>query len=183
MIEWGLCGFQSGRPVVTTSQLRPILGENANGDFRPELDIEAVTRKKPQNPEDVSPPAKFSLPGHWPAYTTDGYYAWMMDKMPADAIPADWSRHKPHNSYSPLFWYEDQPLVCVDCATKFVFTKEEQRRWYEDLQLPIQVRCIRCPECRRKIRTAKVSQKKHMEELAHVEPHPHEAFFKRRKPE
>ena len=137
-----------------------------------------MTRTKARPPQESA----HTLPAHWPRYTTEEYYAWMMARMPSGAIAADWSKHKPHNSYSPLFWYEDQARQCTDCGTRFTFTKEEQRHWYEELKFPIQVRGSGCPDCRRKIRNTKAAQKEHMEEMAQREPHPHEAFFKRRQP-
>lgn len=121
------------------------------------------------------------LPAHWPRFTTPDYYAWMMAQMPVGAIPADWSRHQPHNSYSPLFWYEDKPQTCVDCGLAFVFTKEEQRAWYEDYRIPIFAMASRCAACRRQRRQARVSQREHMQEMARREPHPHEDFFRLRR--
>jgi uncharacterized Zn finger protein (UPF0148 family) len=104
--------------------------------------------------------------------------------MPAGAIVADWSKHQPHNSYGPLFWYVDKQVQCALCSREFVFSKEEQRHWYEELQFAIYVRAVHCPECRAEVREKKQSdlaaQKKHMAEVSAREPHPNEAFFKKR---
>jgi hypothetical protein len=123
---------------------------------------------------------KLELPSHWPRFTTPEYYAWMMARMPADAIPADWSKHQPHNSYGPLFWYQDELQSCVSCGVQFTFTKEEQRTWYEEYRVPIYAFANRCAECRQARRQAKLNQREHMEAMALRAPHPHEAFFKRR---
>ena len=102
--------------------------------------------------------------------------------MPTDAIAADWSKHHPHNSYSPPFWYEDTAVQCKECRRDFLFSKEEQRHWYEELKLPIYAAAVRCPECRSRVRTMKKSQRDHMAELATKSPHPNEAFFKMKRP-
>lgn len=120
------------------------------------------------------------LPLEWPQYTTQEYYSWMMNRMPKDAIPADWSKHKPHNSYGPLFWYEDQSKKCIDCGREYVFSKEEQKHWYEELKIPIYAEANRCKECRATIRETKMAQKLHMQEMEKIEPHPNEAFFRRK---
>lgn len=94
------------------------------------------------------------LPAKWPPYTTHEQYVRTMQAMPEDAIVADWSKHAPHNSRCPIFWYVDQPCQCRDCGAAFVFTKEDQRVWYEQHKLPIYVKAIRCLRCRRTQRKA-----------------------------
>ncbi len=121
---------------------------------------------------------QWTLPAHWPRFSTPEYYAWMMARMPAGAIPADWSRHQPHNSYGPLFWYEDKQQRCVACGVGFVFSKDEQQAWYEDYRIPIYAGASRCAACRQARRAARQAQKKHMQDMASREPHPHDAFFK-----
>jgi len=102
--------------------------------------------------------------------------------MLPDAIAADWSKHHPHNSYSPPFWYADTAVRCRACDRQFLFSKEEQRHWYEELKLPIYASAVRCPECRAQVRAAKKSQREHMAEVATRTQHPNEAFFKARRP-
>jgi len=143
---------------------------------------EKRTRKasrKLQPPVEVEKVAH-PLPPDWPKYTTEEYYSWMMDRMPTGAITANWSKHNPHNSYSPIFWYEDQPQKCVDCGCDFVFSKEEQQHWYEILKIPIYAQATRCPKCRAARRREKIAQKLHMEKVAQTPPHPHQAFFRRK---
>lgn len=130
------------------------------------------------------PKKEFQLPADWPQYTTSEYYTWMMERMPPNAMPSDWSKHQPHNSYGPIFWYEDKEVQCCDCACQFIFSKEEQQHWYEILRLPIYARAIRCVSCRaiarEKKRAYRAEQLKQMEEAANRVPHPNEAFFKQR---
>jgi hypothetical protein len=135
------------------------------------------TPKAPAAPE-------HTLPDHWPRYTTPEYYSWMMARMPAGAIAADWSKHQPHNSHSPLFWYADENNICEQCAREFLFSKGEQRHWFEELQIPIYVRGAHCAECRAQRRVAKqaeqAKQQQHMAEAALRTPHPNETFFKKK---
>ena len=130
----------------------------------------------------VPPTRDWTLPAQWPRFCTPEYYAWQMARMPAGALPADWSKHQPHNSYSPLFWYQDQSRVCTGCGTPFVFTKEQQQAWYEEYRIPIYVYASRCESCRRELRRLKDAQRQHMEDMARRPPHPHESFFRTKGP-
>jgi hypothetical protein len=136
--------------------------------------------KQAKNAAAASPTRDWQLPAHWPPFTTPEHYAWNMARMPAGALPADWSKHQPHNSYSPLFWYQDQARVCTQCGGSFVFTKEQQQKWYEEYHIPIYAYGSRCAPCRRALREVKAAQKRHMEAMARREPHPNEAFFRTR---
>lgn len=118
-------------------------------------------------------------PAHWPRFTTPEYYAWKMAHMPDNAIVADWSKHRPHHSYAPIFWYEDRKGTCVQCGVPFVFTKEAQQKWYEVYQIPIYAHANRCHQCRAERRHARAQQREHMVEMALRAPHPHASFFKR----
>lgn len=120
------------------------------------------------------------LPAHWPRFVSPEYYSWMMARMPSGAIQADWSKHQAHNSYSPIFWYQDKSCVCADCGVQFVFTKEEQQVWYEEYHFPIYVRANRCAKCRALLRHEKEQQREHMKKMASRIPHPNEAFFKKK---
>lgn len=138
-----------------------------------------MRRRKPSGSESTKAPA-YVLPAHWPRYATEEYYSWLMERMPTDAIPADWSKHRPHNSYGPLFWYQDKTKMCRDCGVEFVFSKEEQKYWYEELKIPIYADAVSCKACREKVRLVKPEQKRHMQEMALIEPHPNEAFFRQK---
>jgi hypothetical protein len=47
----------------------------------------------------------------------------------------------------PYLAYYDETRTCVDCGASFVFTKEEQRHWYEKLKFWVWSRPIRCDAC------------------------------------
>lgn len=62
------------------------------------------------------------------------------------AIRADHQKQK-WCDCEAYFAYFDEARTCVDCGTTFVFTKEEQKRWYETLQFWVWSRPIRCKAC------------------------------------
>jgi hypothetical protein len=49
---------------------------------------------------------------------------------------------------APRFAYFDQEKTCRSCATRFVFTRVEQGRWYEEFKLPPSAEPIDCRACR-----------------------------------
>ena len=49
---------------------------------------------------------------------------------------------------SPRFAYFDTEKTCRACGGLFVFSKEEQRRWYEDFKLPPSAEPVDCRSCR-----------------------------------
>lgn len=94
-----------------------------------------------------------------PGQCTKDLWDWEMARIPRDAIGADMTKHAPHNSYSPKFWYRDQEFQCADCGRTHVWTAKEQRWWYEVAKGPIYTRAVRCRECQKafKERTGKLS--------------------------
>lgn len=50
--------------------------------------------------------------------------------------------------WPPYLAYFDTSHTCVDCKNAFIFPKEEQQFWYEELGFLVQSRPIRCRECR-----------------------------------
>jgi len=69
------------------------------------------------------------------------------------AVPADIAEQ----SYSvcPRFWYIDARIQCIDCDEDFLFSKEEQKFWYENLKFWIDSfpkRCKRCQKAEKKMR-------------------------------
>jgi len=48
----------------------------------------------------------------------------------------------------PYLAYFDQTHHCVECGMSFIFSKEEQRYWYEELGFWVQSRPVRCRKCR-----------------------------------
>jgi len=49
----------------------------------------------------------------------------------------------------------DKSFTCRDCESSFVFSKEEQQHWYEELKFVVYSRPVRCPDCRKKKREEK----------------------------
>ncbi len=82
------------------------------------------------------------------------------------SIKADLSKQTPNNSYSPPLYYEDISFRCRDCGAECVWTKEQQRLWFERWGGPVQSTAVRCRACRQRVRREKVEQKKHMQEMA-----------------
>jgi hypothetical protein len=62
---------------------------------------------------------------------------------PAKQLYCDWP---------PYLAYFDTTHECADCHDDFVFSKEEQRFWYEELGFWVQSRPKQCSNCRRKRR-------------------------------
>ena len=115
----------------------------------------------------------------WPPNVSKEYYEYCLKQMPLGAIKADLTRQAPHGSYSPPMWYVDERCVCVDCGCEFFFTARQQKRWYEQFNIPIQVQAIRCIGCRGKVRRAKAAQKEHMAQMAKKPPHPNKLLLKK----
>lgn len=87
--------------------------------------------------------------GRWdPRFCTNAFYDCMMAEMPKGAIPADMTKHAAHNSYSPLFWYQDCEFVRKDCGSSELWTAEAQRWWYEEAKGSIYSGAVRCRGCR-----------------------------------
>ena len=55
----------------------------------------------------------------------------------------------------PNFAYYDHHKVCEQCQTDFVFSKEEQQHWYEDLKFYLGSYPKHCTPCRKQLRDAK----------------------------
>jgi predicted RNA-binding Zn-ribbon protein involved in translation (DUF1610 family) len=79
----------------------------------------------------------------------------------------------------PLF-YVDKEFTCKDCGSKEIWTARQQKWWYEIAKGNFESTAVKCRSCRNKIKSAKDTQKKHMEEMANKIPHPNESFFKRK---
>jgi len=78
------------------------------------------------------------------------------DRIPYTAITANVARQShciSANSYSyfdRVTHYFDEKRVCRNCGRPFIFFAEEQKHWYEDLQIPLDVTCVRCAPCRKR---------------------------------
>ena len=81
-----------------------------------------------------------------------GLYISRSGKLPDGAVPADPSKHAPHNMRGPTQYYIDFPFMCVDCGSEQVWTAEQQKWYYEVAKGPIYGTAVRCRQCRRKRR-------------------------------
>lgn len=57
-------------------------------------------------------------------------------------------------SVCPRHWYVDAKIRCADCGEQFLFSKEEQRHWFEKLRFWVEsfpVRCKSCQEARKEL--------------------------------
>ncbi|MDW3646622.1 MAG: zinc-ribbon domain containing protein [Bacteroidia bacterium] len=70
------------------------------------------------------------------------------------AIIADISKQV-YLDYDPYVAYVDRSKICKTCGDHFVFSKTEQKFWYEDLQFWVQVQPNNCLPCRKEIRHQK----------------------------
>jgi hypothetical protein len=99
-------------------------------------------------------------------YARNSYVAWACDTCidSGKALAATAIHQNMGNSYGlPYFAYIDQQKQCETCKTSFLFSKEEQLYWYEDLNFPVYADAINCKNCRKTIRdenaeTTKLSQ-------------------------
>ncbi|MFT4621364.1 MAG: hypothetical protein ACI8PZ_000016 [Myxococcota bacterium] len=76
-------------------------------------------------------------------------------KLPAGALAADASRHVSVSPFDARPVYTPRTQRCPTCREAFTFTAEEQRHWYEVLQIPIQAVARTCRACRRADRQKK----------------------------
>lgn len=58
------------------------------------------------------------------------------------------------SGYPPLAYF-DSPKECNTCKTDFIFSKEEQKFWYENLKFTIDSTAKNCVACREAIRKQK----------------------------
>lgn len=79
--------------------------------------------------------------------------------VPAGAIPANYEKQAPNNSYGPPAYYADLSFRCFDCGKEEVWTAEQQHWWYEIAKGPIQSTAVRCRACRRRWRQARDEQR------------------------
>ena len=102
-------------------------------------------------------------------------------KIPKNAVKAEPTQLAHNNSWSPApLFYVDKEFTCVDCGSHEIWTAKQQKWWYEIIKGQIYSIAVRCRRCRNIIKKQKDEQKAHMEEMAETEPHPNEAFFKKK---
>jgi tetratricopeptide (TPR) repeat protein len=79
------------------------------------------------------------------------YIEWKVDptfrpKIPPNAVVGDPTKQDPY--YIPTYYYLDQKETCIQCKKDFIFSGQEQKYWYEELQFGQFSAPIRCPHCR-----------------------------------
>jgi hypothetical protein len=72
--------------------------------------------------------------------------------LPEGAIAADLDKQAANNSYSPKWYYVDEPFTCVDCGKEEIWTAQRQKWFYEVAKGSIYARAVRCRDCRREHR-------------------------------
>jgi hypothetical protein len=83
-----------------------------------------------------------------PVSDRHGHWLYLGENIiPDTSVPADALKQR---SAFPVRNYYDLDKVCVDCSRPFIFFALEQKYWYEDLGFPLDSKCIRCPECRKR---------------------------------
>jgi hypothetical protein len=70
------------------------------------------------------------------------------------AMKADVTKQK-FKACEPYYAYFDEELSCQKCRKTFVFTRQEQKHWYERLGFWVWSRPVNCKACSRKKKTPK----------------------------
>ena len=73
--------------------------------------------------------------------------------------------------WNPYLAYYDSELTCQSCQTNFVFSKEEKKYWYEELQFWIDSIPKNCVNCRKTLRELKKENQALSKILRKPEPH------------
>ncbi|MTB49473.1 zinc-ribbon domain containing protein [Lewinella sp. W8] len=76
----------------------------------------------------------------------------------------------PMDVNAPYLAYTDRHLPCDRCGEKFVFRKEEQRYWYEELNFVVMSYPKQCAPCRRTLREGRSLNTELSQLLADGEP-------------
>ena len=61
----------------------------------------------------------------------------------------------PMYSWNPFLAYFDRKFKCKVCGNKTVFSKEEQKHWYEELSFVVFSKPTSCEKCRKELRLAR----------------------------
>ena len=87
------------------------------------------------------------------------------------ALAANSERQNLGNSYTlPYFAYTDQQKRCATCSTTFLFSKQEQQYWYEELQIPVYGDAKNCKDCRKSIRDDNAEMTKLGDLISNLDP-------------
>lgn len=60
-----------------------------------------------------------------------------------------------NNELDSYLAYYDTDITCRTCGTKFTFTKEEKKLWYETLKFRMESMPVNCLPCRKQVRLLK----------------------------
>jgi len=102
-------------------------------------------------------------------------------QLPKYAVRSNPSKLKHNHTLDPLpLFYIDREYQCKDCGSHEIWTAKQQKWWYETAKGHIDSCAVRCRRCRSIIKKQKVEQQARMKEMAEKEPHPNEAFFKKK---
>lgn len=72
--------------------------------------------------------------------------------------------------YTPYFMYVDRPATCRSCGKGFIFSRSEQKYWYETLRFWVQSHPVRCAPCRRAVRRGRIDARNLSELLGAPKP-------------
>lgn len=61
----------------------------------------------------------------------------------------------PMDTWSPFLAYFDKKFKCKICEEKTIFSKEEQKHWYEELSFVVFSKPTTCKKCSKELRIAK----------------------------
>ena len=75
------------------------------------------------------------------------------------ALRADPAKQNCGGLAGPILAFWDQTRLCGMCSTRYVFSAEEQRFWYETLQFFVESAPLQCQDCRRVVRQQKAAQR------------------------
>jgi hypothetical protein len=117
------------------------------------------------NTEIVSDAIPAHLRSTWGEWPPSWYSGDQPVCVPDTAIEADPLRQAPRPL--PVTHYYDLDVLCRQCRRRFIFFAEEQKLWYEELQLPLESQAVRCTECRKQERWV-ANQKKRYDTLCSI---------------
>ncbi len=85
------------------------------------------------------------------------FYQWACDDCinSEKAILADPKKQNYSVGGRPYLAYYDLQRTCRSCGDDFLFSKEEQRFWYEELEFYVDSKPIHCKPCNKKIKASK----------------------------
>jgi len=94
--------------------------------------------------------------------------------LPDGALGAD-PEPQSYGMGGPRLLYRDLERRCKICRADFLFSAEQQKRWYEEYGLLNEIIAVRCPPCARTDRTERADQKLLMDAHAALRAAPRDA--------